>query len=379
MLVAHLADVHLGFRQYNLDEREEDLYSLFQEAVEKIESERADAVVVAGDLFDNPRPPNKALRIAYENFKRLRDKGIEVFVVMGDHDLPRRRGEPPHVLLERLGAIRVLGSNGPQVVEYKGVAFAGVRNFQSRNKNALLSALRYLDSALSKVNTKRKVLILHQAVDTVLPFDYEVKAADLPKGCSYYAMGHVHQRFEAKVGDGVLAYPGPIDIMRRDEIPDYEKHGRGFYLVDISEDEPSLSFVKLENVRPQLIVKIRYENLREELRKLALQAASMKLKPIVHVKIIGEKIDRVAVYRLYNTILSKHVLAWRPEFIEEGKQVVEVEEGKAPLSLRELFREALKDERKAEFAYELMELLAQGDLAAARKLVEEAWKEGFWR
>jgi exonuclease SbcD len=39
--IAHVADTHLGFRQYNLDEREQDIYEVMDEIADKILEERA--------------------------------------------------------------------------------------------------------------------------------------------------------------------------------------------------------------------------------------------------------------------------------------------------------------------------------------------------
>ncbi|MCS6769176.1 MAG: metallophosphoesterase, partial [Candidatus Caldarchaeum sp.] len=64
VLVAHLADIHLGYRQYDLVEREEDVYEVFEEAVERIVAEHAKLVLVAGDLFHSSKPPIRALYVA---------------------------------------------------------------------------------------------------------------------------------------------------------------------------------------------------------------------------------------------------------------------------------------------------------------------------
>ena len=34
MRIAHIADTHLGYRQYNIEERENDIYDAFCEAIE---------------------------------------------------------------------------------------------------------------------------------------------------------------------------------------------------------------------------------------------------------------------------------------------------------------------------------------------------------
>jgi DNA repair exonuclease len=63
MRIAHISDTHLGHRQYNLDERESDIYEAFEQAVNKAIEERVDVLIHAGDLFDSPNPPIKALYV----------------------------------------------------------------------------------------------------------------------------------------------------------------------------------------------------------------------------------------------------------------------------------------------------------------------------
>ena len=55
--IAHFADTHLGYKQYNLDEREKDIYTALDDIGEKILEEHADIVIHSGDLFDSPVPP----------------------------------------------------------------------------------------------------------------------------------------------------------------------------------------------------------------------------------------------------------------------------------------------------------------------------------
>jgi DNA repair exonuclease SbcCD nuclease subunit len=65
LLVSHISDIHLGYAQFNLQEREEDLYEVFDEAIDKSISEHVKAVIFAGDIFHNPKPNGAAiLRLA---------------------------------------------------------------------------------------------------------------------------------------------------------------------------------------------------------------------------------------------------------------------------------------------------------------------------
>lgn len=80
MLLAHLADIHLGYRQYGLLEREEDVYHAFGEAVEKIIQEHAESMLIAGDLLHIPRPPVRALYQAKQRIEKLKTRKIETYL-----------------------------------------------------------------------------------------------------------------------------------------------------------------------------------------------------------------------------------------------------------------------------------------------------------
>lgn len=97
MLIAHVADLHLGFRAYHrvtprgVNAREADVTHAFQQAVEKIVALGPDLVLVAGDVFHTVRPSNTAIADAFRLFASLtaRLPGVPVVVIAGNHDSPR--------------------------------------------------------------------------------------------------------------------------------------------------------------------------------------------------------------------------------------------------------------------------------------------------
>ncbi len=97
MKLAHLADLHLGFRQYHrqtpagINQREADVAHAFRAAIDGVIAARPDAVVVAGDLFHSVRPTNAAIVFAFRQFQRLREAlpDAPVILIAGNHDTPR--------------------------------------------------------------------------------------------------------------------------------------------------------------------------------------------------------------------------------------------------------------------------------------------------
>ncbi len=97
MLIAHLADLHLGFRAYHrlapggLNAREQDVSQAFHAAVDAVVALRPDLVLVAGDIFHTIRPSNTAIADAFRQFARLAAAlpGTPIVAIAGNHDSPR--------------------------------------------------------------------------------------------------------------------------------------------------------------------------------------------------------------------------------------------------------------------------------------------------
>jgi DNA repair exonuclease SbcCD nuclease subunit len=90
MRILHLADVHLGasfasFGPYGA-ERAEALLTAFRDLPDVARRQEVHAVLVAGDLFDSPRPGERIAAEAREVFRRLVEVVPAVFLVPGNHD-----------------------------------------------------------------------------------------------------------------------------------------------------------------------------------------------------------------------------------------------------------------------------------------------------
>ena len=97
MKLAHLADLHLGFRQYDRqtprggNQREADVAEAFRRAVDDLLVQRPDLIVFAGDIFHSVRPTNPAILFLFQQLHRLRTGLPDAPIVMiaGEHDTPR--------------------------------------------------------------------------------------------------------------------------------------------------------------------------------------------------------------------------------------------------------------------------------------------------
>ena len=85
----HLGDLHIGKRlsEFSLLE---DQQAVLAEILALADSERPDAALIAGDIYDKPVPPAEAVAVFDGFVTGLADRGIKVFVISGNHDSAER-------------------------------------------------------------------------------------------------------------------------------------------------------------------------------------------------------------------------------------------------------------------------------------------------
>src|SRR5215470_7835871 len=91
MRFLHTSDWHLGRSLHKADLREAQA-AFLDHLVETAGSERVDAVLVAGDVYDRAIPPVDSVALYEEALTRLRATGARVILISGNHDSARRLG-----------------------------------------------------------------------------------------------------------------------------------------------------------------------------------------------------------------------------------------------------------------------------------------------
>lgn len=246
MRLVHLADLHLGYRQYQrltpagINQREHDVALSFKRAMDQVIALRPDAVVVAGDVFHSSRPPNAAILHAFRQFLRLRTELPQAAIVMvaGTHDTPRTSESGSIMgLFEQIG-IRVAAT------EAKLFAFPELD----------LEILGVPDvpgerPPVAPAGATHRVLVIHADVTDVVPRFYaeldrasiQTTRSDLaPSKWSYVALGHYHVK--QRVAENAF-YSGSLDYTSLnvwgDLYDEKEQHipGKGFIEFDLASGE----------------------------------------------------------------------------------------------------------------------------------------------
>ncbi|MGM9638744.1 MAG: exonuclease SbcCD subunit D [Butyricicoccaceae bacterium] len=89
MKFIHLSDLHIGKRVSEFSMLQDQIYIL-DRIVDVIDDERPDAVLIAGDVYDKTVPPAEAVQVFDDFLYRLAARGLQVFVISGNHDSPER-------------------------------------------------------------------------------------------------------------------------------------------------------------------------------------------------------------------------------------------------------------------------------------------------
>ncbi|WP_036168439.1 exonuclease SbcCD subunit D C-terminal domain-containing protein [Massilia sp. 9096] len=108
MRLLHTSDWHLGQTLHNF-ERTYEHGRFLDWLLDTIVAERADALLIAGDVFDNSNPSAASQRQLYRFLReaQARSPGLDIVIIAGNHDSPGRL-EAPGPLLEAHGT-RVVG------------------------------------------------------------------------------------------------------------------------------------------------------------------------------------------------------------------------------------------------------------------------------
>ena len=204
----------------------------------------------------------------------------------------------------------------------------------------------------------------------------------MPQNFDYYAFGHIHRRVVRKFGRGILAYPGSIDVWRLDEVYDYKKQGKGFYIIDMDGDLPEVHKINLEGIRPFEDVEInanKFDSDLEDVKNIAIKLDSKDTKkPIIYVRLKGKRKMPIGFYiNRINQALSKYTLTHRLKFEFEEEEKLRIET--KSLNIYNLILTALgNDHKKADFAHSLYSELKENNINKAIEIAESFF-EREWK
>lgn len=378
MLLAHISDLHLGYSQFGLEEREEDVYTTFNEAIDVSIREGVKLVILGGDIFHTPRPNGKAIITLANALKKLKEKQIPVAYVLGEHDISRMRDVPLARVFSNLGLATRLRLDQPLVIG--NCEIYGADKERRSNIDKLVEELHKIEKTISSDGRtkKKRILVLHQGLTDMNKFAGEINSTDLPAGFDYYAMGHYHDHIEKRyqnLGGVLLVYPGSIELTPSEGIKEVDK---GFVLVDMSGQEATTRWVTLTTRRPQFSIELDYDKLTEGIDNTISKASSFAKKPVVKVLVAGKNLDpKVIAANLRRLNDSCLHYVWQPADEQQSSSLA-FDERPADLDaeLLRLAKDALGSEDAANLAVrDLLPPAAAENPAAALDIIWDIFQK----
>lgn len=303
----HMADCHLGYRQYNLRERFNDFGHAFLSVVQTAIDEKVDFVLLAGDLFQKRAIDALTLNQAIVGLERLRAAQIPCVAVEGNHEhayyddylgwMAFLAVRQLLVLLDPEGfeagkphLKRYTRPNGSYIDPVPGVRVHGLR-YQGASTAKAIEGYAAALQELPRDGVEYSIFLTHAGVEGEMPEQIggltSRQLAPLREQIDYVALGHIHKPF---VREEWIYNPGSLETCSTLESMWPE---RGYYLVDVdtgrSEGPKHVATLKSNHRRPfhQVTLKVDsfqspehfYDECRRFLTRRALDHGVARLDP----------------------------------------------------------------------------------------------------
>jgi len=239
----HTGDWHVG-RTIRGRSRAEEFADALREVVGIAREEAVDAVLLAGDVYDQRSPSPEADALVFEALVRLYEASIPVVAIPGNHDAASRLGALAQ-LLRPIGVVvvprvvppsdgslvEVASRDGSEIAQVACLPFVPERRFG--DAAALFRATeawyqsyaegmgRLIEAMCEPFRPDRvNVLLGHLFTDGAIPgggehqitigIEYAVSPSRLPATASYVALGHVHRPQAVRGAPSPTRYAGSL-------------------------------------------------------------------------------------------------------------------------------------------------------------------------
>lgn len=288
MKFVHLSDLHLGKRVNGYSMIEDQKYILLK-ILNVIDEQKAEAVVIAGDVYDKPIPPTEAVQLFDDFLFRLVERNLQILVISGNHDSPERIAFGSR-FMDKSGVHMSQVYNGKNdLVELKDkygkvnfymlpfVKPSNVRRFfEDEEINTYTDAVRVAVSHMNVNKKARNVIITHQFVTGAQRSESETIAVGGTDNVDsyvfddfdYVALGHIHG--PQNVGKNTVRYCGtPLkysfsEISHKKSVTIVEMKEKGNVKVSTVELIPKLDMREIKGTYEELTFKKNYENTNTE-------------------------------------------------------------------------------------------------------------------
>jgi len=308
MRIAIASDFHIGFAKGSA--RSNEAFEQAKQAFDLALKEKADLLLLAGDLFNEAIPNQESWLQMFQLFSLLRKnsgstskvnyaKGTEskefqfsylpVIAIAGTHEFRSKDFKNALDVLQEAGCLVYLHAAKAEF-ELNGEKIA-VQGLSGVPEKKALDALKMWNP--TPVQGAKNIVLLHQSIKEFLPFDDEMIATisldDLPSGFDLIIDGHLHWSSEENLDKKHFLVPGSTVITQMKKLEATKP--KGIYIFDTSGSK--LEFFPLPKQRKFLFEKIEFKDASiEQIRaqaeaKLDELLASAEGMPLVKLKLKG--------------------------------------------------------------------------------------------
>ncbi|MBI1968218.1 MAG: metallophosphoesterase [Gemmatimonadetes bacterium] len=341
MKLAHLADLHLGFRQFDRqtprggNQREADIAEAFRRAVDDLLAQQPDLVLVAGDVFHSVRPTNAAILFLWRQLQRIRVALPEtaIVVIAGNHDTPRSA--------ETGTILRLYEALGVEVVVDKprGLHFPKLDCAVLAVPSQALSAPER-PALRPEPGAALNVLLVHGLLEEVLGPEESAaeywgatltRAEIAPAQWDYVALGDYHVAHEVAANawyPGSLEYVNPRAWVQLREEARRKLPGKGYLLVDLPGAKVTFRHVptarRLLDLRPVQGAGLTAKEIDEQIAERVAKARPPIEDQVVRLVVYGvsrataRDLDHAAIRSFKARALNFHLDVRRPDATYEA-------------------------------------------------------------
>lgn len=227
MRIAALGDSHLGRSAFpattpeGVNQREQDFETSFERAVDLCLAQRPDLFVWLGDVFDHPRPSYRSFRSAMRALTKIREHGVGLVAISGNHDTPRLpgTGNPYAVLDDAFPEFHFAYRMGYEYVDLAGLRVHCVP--QGRTSESTVESLH--EAGANRKADVTNLLLTHPLVHGIERRYADINEIEVDRDdlrADLVLLGHYH--FHLAVKEGVW-YAGSTDTFSFADDPGREK------------------------------------------------------------------------------------------------------------------------------------------------------------
>jgi DNA repair exonuclease SbcCD nuclease subunit len=227
MRIAALGDAHLGRGYYpfttdgGVNQREWDFERSFEAAVDLALAQSPELLIWLGDIFDHPRPTYRSYRVAQRALTRIREHGVAMVVISGNHDTPRLpgTGSPYSTLADGFPEFHFCHRLAYERIELSGIVVHAVP--QTLTVESALDALD--EAARRRAADRTNLLITHPRLVQLRPRHADINEIEVDAGrlvSDLVLLGHYHSF--ASVSD-TMWYAGSTDTFSFADDPERPK------------------------------------------------------------------------------------------------------------------------------------------------------------